>query len=119
MKGNTHLIAVTAVAITILTVALQQAGGWRVVPAYLLAINIAAFVVYGLDKLRARKNLWRVPEVLLHLLAALGATPAAAIAQLVFRHKTAKLRFRVIFWSIALAQLAALSIWWFYYRSTP
>lgn len=29
---------------------------------YLLIVNVAAFAVYGADKLRARQGRWRVPE---------------------------------------------------------
>ena len=39
--------------------------------AYLLAVNIAAFAVFGIDKRRAKKRQWRVPEKTLFLLALL------------------------------------------------
>ena len=41
---------------------------------YLLTVNVAAFAVYGADKLRARQGCWRVPEKTLFLLAIVGGS---------------------------------------------
>ena len=41
---------------------------------YLLTVNVAAFAVYGADKLRARQGRWRVPEKTLFLLAIVGGS---------------------------------------------
>ena len=41
---------------------------------YLLIVNVAAFAVYGADKLRARQGRWRVPEKTLFLLAIVGGS---------------------------------------------
>lgn len=61
---------------------------------YLLAINVLAFAVYGVDKWKARKGRWRVPEATLLGLAALGGSVGAWVAMQLFRHKTKKNKFR-------------------------
>ena len=76
--------------------------------AYLFSVNIVGFGMYALDKLAA-KGVWlRVPESLLHLLALLGATPAAIAAQQLFWHKTTKRSFQVLFWLIVLLQIIVI-----------
>lgn len=54
----------------------------------ILFINAAAFFVYGLDKWRAVRGLWRISEVSLLLLALVGGSVGAFLAMQIFRHKT-------------------------------
>jgi uncharacterized membrane protein YsdA (DUF1294 family) len=61
---------------------------------YFLAINIIAFIVYGIDKLKARKNLWRIPESTLLLLAVIGGSIGAWLGIRVWHHKTMHLKFK-------------------------
>ena len=61
---------------------------------YLLAINVLTFIVYGVDKWKARRGRWRVPEVTLLVLAAAGGSVGAWVAMQLFRHKTQKKKFR-------------------------
>ncbi len=81
-----------------------------------VVMSLVAFFVYGFDKRRARNDGRRMPEKTLHLLALLGGWPGALAGQKVFRHKTQKLSFLVVFWAIVLLHLAALAgavyIWW-------
>ena len=72
--------------------------------ALLIGMSVIAFVFYGYDKRRAVGNRSRVPEVILHMLALLGGTPGAFLGQIVFRHKTKKLSFRIVFFAIVLLQ---------------
>lgn len=60
---------------------------------YLIFINCTAFVVYGADKAFAKLHSWRVPEIVLLFLAALGGSAGAFIAMQLFRHKTQHLKF--------------------------
>ncbi|MDC7289902.1 DUF1294 domain-containing protein [Blautia schinkii] len=62
---------------------------------YWIVINLITFCVYGLDKAKARKNKWRVPESRLLVLTAVGGSFGALFGMLVFHHKTKKWKFRV------------------------
>ena len=73
---------------------------------YLSGINILAFLVFGLDKRKARKDRWRVPEATLLLLAVIGGSVGALLGMIVFRHKTRHNKFRIGLPLILLAQLA-------------
>ena len=84
--------------------------------ACLIGMSVIAFVFYGYDKRQAIRNRSRVPEVILHMLALLGVTPGAFLGQLVFRHKTKKLRFRIVFLAIVLLQAGVGFCYWFYWR---
>ena len=77
---------------------------------YLAAINLAAFLTFGADKRRARRNAWRVPERTLFLLAVLGGSLGAILGMRAFRHKTRHWYFRYGLPAILLAQLALA--WW-------
>ena len=55
---------------------------------YLLAVNILAFVLFGVDKQKARRNKWRIPEKTLFLSALLGGGAGAIIGMYFFHHKT-------------------------------
>ena len=62
--------------------------------AYLLAINVAAFLVYGIDKLKAKHAKWRISEATLLLLAAVGGSIGAWLGMKVWHHKTLHMKFR-------------------------
>ena len=55
---------------------------------YLVIINIFTFITYGVDKRKAVKNRWRIPERTLLILAAAGGSPGAWLGMRLFRHKT-------------------------------
>lgn len=56
--------------------------------AYLIAINFISFATMGVDKARARKRLWRVPESTLFVLALIGGSVGSIAGMYLFRHKT-------------------------------
>lgn len=72
---------------------------------YLVCINLAAFALMGVDKRRARRRQWRVPEKLLFLAALLGGSAGAWAGMYVFRHKTRHWYFVVGMPVILLVQL--------------
>ncbi len=74
---------------------------------YLAAINLVTFLAYASDKRQARNKGFRVPEKILLLLGLFGGTPAAWLAQKIFRHKINKRSFRIRFWIIVAVQIAA------------
>lgn len=73
---------------------------------YLLAINAVAFFAYGIDKLKARKGWWRIPETTLLLLAIIGGSIGAWLGMKVWHHKTMHKKFRYGLPVILLLQLA-------------
>ncbi len=72
-------------------------------------VSAVTFIAYGADKGAARRSGRRVPESTLHVLALLGGWPGALVAQQVFRHKTRKQPFRVVFWLAVVANCLALA----------
>ncbi|MBG3905837.1 DUF1294 domain-containing protein [Pseudomonas aeruginosa] len=96
--------------VLLLLCVLPAAGAWRMhldgqalwpLLAYPLA-SLLAFALYWQDKRRAARGAWRTPEARLHLFELLGGWPGALIAQQVFRHKTRKISFQLLFWGIVL-----------------
>ena len=73
---------------------------------YLLLINAAAFLLMLVDKIKARKNRWRIPERTLMLCAALGGSVGALLGMYTFRHKTRHLKFTLGVPAILVAQIA-------------
>jgi uncharacterized membrane protein YsdA (DUF1294 family) len=84
--------------------------------AIYLAMSLVTFAAYGLDKRRAIKGTWRIKEATLHLLALLGGVPGALLGARVFRHKTRKVRFRVVTFAILSLHLAGWVLY-FLWRS--
>lgn len=62
--------------------------------SYLIFINIITFMVYGIDKLKAKKGKWRIPESTLLLLAIVGGSIGAWCGVKVCHHKTMHKKFR-------------------------
>jgi uncharacterized membrane protein YsdA (DUF1294 family) len=71
---------------------------------YLIAVNLAAFAVFAVDKQRAMAGAPRVPERTLLQLAALGGSGGALAAQGLLRHKTRKEPFRTYLALIVVVQ---------------
>lgn len=70
-----------------------------------LALNLLTFFLFGLDKTRARRGRWRVPERTLLTFACLGGSIGAKAGQRLFRHKTSKQPFASVLNAICLLQL--------------
>lgn len=65
-------------------------------------VSVLAFFLYWGDKRKARADTWRTPENILHAVELAGGWPGALLAQQVFRHKTRKVSFQLLFWLIVL-----------------
>ena len=61
---------------------------------YLLAVNIATFLLYGIDKYKAKKNQWRISEATLLTMAAIGGSIGAWAAMRLWHHKTMHKKFK-------------------------
>lgn len=83
---------------------------------YLLLINAAAFLLMLVDKYKAKRNLWRIPEATLILSAILGGSIGALLGMYTVRHKTRHLKFTMGIPAILALQLAA-AIWAFVHFS--
>lgn len=81
----------------------------NVIFLYLLAINIITFLTYGVDKIRAKRGAWRIPEKTLLLLPILGGSVGAIAGMNVFHHKTKHWYFKYGLPLILLAQVALVS----------
>lgn len=78
----------------------------HIVIYYLFIINAVAFIVYGIDKLKARKDRWRISESTLLLLAFIGGSIGSWLGMKVWHHKTMHLKFKYGLPAIFLLQLA-------------
>ena len=77
---------------------------------YSVLVNIAAFFLYGLDKLKAKRNLMRVSEFTLLMIAIMGGSLGALIGMNVRRHKTKHWNFTIGVPIILILQIA-LAVW--------
>lgn len=64
---------------------------------YLISINIIGFFIMWLDKRKAIKGSWRIPEKTLFIITAIGGGIGTTAGMFVFRHKTKKLNFLIGF----------------------
>ena len=76
---------------------------------YLLAINAVTFIVYGVDKYKAKKAKWRISEATLLLLAVLGGSIGAWMGMKVWHHKTMHKKFKYGIPAILLIQIALMA----------
>ena len=86
---------------------------------YLLGINIITFILYGVDKYKAQKNKWRIPEKTLILFAVFGGSIGALLGIKVFHHKTLHKKFKYGVPAILILQIAAAAyaIYYFFVRN--
>ena len=61
---------------------------------YLVSVNCISFIVMGVDKHKARKRAWRIPESTLFVLALIGGSLGSILGMHLFRHKTRHWYFR-------------------------
>lgn len=73
---------------------------------YFISLNILALFLMGLDKYKAKKQLWRIPESTLFIIAVIGGSIGAIIGMYAFRHKTRHWYFVYGLPAILLLQIA-------------
>ena len=81
---------------------------WQALGLYLLAVNLAAFVLMGADKRKARRGAWRISERTLFLPALLGGALGGVLGMRTFHHKTRHWYFRWGFPLLLALQLVGL-----------
>lgn len=72
---------------------------------YLIAINLITFLVMWLDKRKAKKGRWRIPENTLLLFVLLGGGVGGIVGMYVFHHKTQKAKFVIGFPVILICEI--------------
>ena len=84
------------------SVSLLLTGISRIPLAAYVVASVLALALYWNDKRQAETGQWRTPESVLHGVELLGGWPGALLAQQMFRHKTRKVSYQVVFWLIVL-----------------
>ena len=77
----------------------------RLLFLYLFIMNAAGVISMLVDKRKAKKKLWRIPEATLLAIAALGGSVGSLIGMYTFRHKTKHIKFTLGVPAILMAQL--------------
>ena len=80
----------------------------NIILGYLLAVNITSFLLYGIDKYKAKKGRWRISEATLLLMAVIGGSIGAWVGMRIWHHKTMHKKFKygipvIIIFQVALA----------------
>ena len=76
--------------------------------AYLLVVNITSFILYGIDKYKARKGKWRISEARLLVMAAIGGSVGAWAGMKLWHHKTLHKKFTIGVPLIFILQVALM-----------
>lgn len=82
----------------------------KLILLYFLIINALGFLLMLVDKFKAKKNLWRIPEATLMTVAALGGSVGCLIGMYTVRHKTKHLKFTLGIPLILSVQVVA-AVW--------
>ena len=80
----------------------------EIIIIYLAVINVATFLTFGIDKLKAKHAKWRIREAALLTLAVLGGSIGAWLGMQVWHHKTMHKRFKYGIPAIIIAQLLVI-----------
>ena len=75
---------------------------------YLIVINIVTFLVYGIDKWKAKQGSWRISEVSLLILAVIGGCIGALLGMKIWHHKTMHKKFKYGLPGILIIQIVLI-----------
>ena len=81
----------------------------KLVTIIILIINIVAFAAFGIDKFKAKKGQWRIPEATLLLLALLGGSIGSLAGMYFFHHKTKHKKFTILVPVFLILQICLLA----------
>lgn len=88
---------------------------YQILLVYLLLINAAGFLLMLVDKIKAKRNLWRIPESTLMGIAVIGGSIGAIAGMNLFRHKTKHAKFFIGLPVILVLQIVAVICIVFYF----
>ena len=75
---------------------------------YFIVINIIGFFIMWLDKRKAKKGAWRIPEKTLFIITAIGGGIGTTAGMYAFRHKTQKIQFVIGFPFITILEIITI-----------
>lgn len=76
---------------------------------YIVVINLVSFMMFGIDKYKARRGQWRISEATLLAVAAIGGSLGARMGMKVWHHKTLHSKFRYGVPIMLLAHIALMA----------
>ena len=82
---------------------------------YIFLINLIGFAAMAIDKYKAQKGYWRIPEGTLIIITILGGGIGTILGMYKFRHKTKKLKFTVGLPTILISEIAILIYFLLYF----
>lgn len=97
----------------LLAVAKRSSEMFLYVLAFYFIVSVVTFTIYAVDKSAAKNNRWRTRENTLHFFSLLGGWPGALCAQILLRHKSKKLSFKVVFWITLTLNVSLVSYLFF------
>lgn len=83
-----------------------------ILASYLAIMNLVAFAMMGIDKYKAKKRAWRIPEATLFLLVVFGGSIGGILGMFLFHHKTRHWYFLYGFPLILILQLLCVYLLW-------
>lgn len=96
------------------TISFQELFSMRNIILYFICINILGFFIMWLDKRKAKKGVWRIPEKTLFIITALGGGIGTIAGMYTFRHKTQKIQFVIGFPFITILEIVTIIYFAFY-----
>ncbi|MGM9941304.1 MAG: DUF1294 domain-containing protein [Bulleidia sp.] len=63
---------------------------------WVILMSLITFIMFGIDKRKARKHAWRISETTLIVLSLIGGGIGGFIGMKVFHHKTRKMKFTIV-----------------------
>lgn len=87
---------------------MQEIFTWQNITIYLVIINLFGFFIMWLDKRKAKKGAWRIPEKTLFIITAIGGGIGTTAGMYAFRHKTQKVQFVIGFPLITILEIIAI-----------
>ena len=88
---------------------------YQILLVYLLLVNAAGFLLMLVDKIKAKRNLWRIPEATIIGVAVIGGSIGAIAGMNLFRHKTKHAKFYIGLPVILVLQIMAVICIVFYF----
>ena len=96
------------------TTSIQDIFSTKNIIIYFVVINIIGFLIMYIDKQKAKRGAWRIPEKTIFIITALGGGIGTIAGMYAFRHKTQKLQFVVGLPFITILEII-LAIYWIFF----